>query len=67
MKKFLRTMLAGAVLGAFGWSAVLRRTRAPRRTMARWLYFAGRRWAPRAAQWSTRSGRRLVRFARRIG
>jgi hypothetical protein len=67
MKSFLRTMLAGAVMGAVGLSMIQRRLRGPERFVARMAWRAGRDLAPRAARLTRAGGRRLMRFARKIG
>jgi hypothetical protein len=67
MKSFFRTIAAGAVLGALGLSMVQRKLKAPERFVARMAWQAGRNLAPRAARLTRRGGRRLVRFAKKIG
>ena len=67
MIKFFRTILAGAVMGVLFWSFLQRRMRRPRRFVSRLAWKAGRDLAPRAANATRVGGRRLARFARRIG
>lgn len=67
MKSYIRGIVAGLVIAALGLTMVRRQMAAPKRFLAKVAWRAGRQLAPNAVRFTQKHGRRLVRFARRIG
>lgn len=67
MKSYLRGVFSGLMLGAMALSLIRRQTRAPRRFVARMAWRAGKSLGPQAMRLGRVGGRRLIKFARKIG